>query len=139
MLQLKRLKQHECTSGYKNWLKKELVYFRPWWCYPTPSKGGMGAWRNSTETQQSGYAPRSGPEVKNGSSTKNSCTAPPQRDGAFSAPLFERWAEMTRQLPRGAQPSSRPKSSENFRPLSTSTQKSVFKYSSTVLEYSSCS
>jgi len=26
----------------------------------------MGAWRNSTETQQSGHAPRSGPEVKNG-------------------------------------------------------------------------
>jgi len=25
----------------------------------------MGAWRNSTETQQSGHAPRSGPEVKN--------------------------------------------------------------------------
>jgi len=25
---------------------------------------GMGAWRNSTETQQSGHAPRSGPEVK---------------------------------------------------------------------------
>jgi len=27
----------------------------------------MGAWRNSTETQQSSHAPRSGPEVKNGS------------------------------------------------------------------------
>jgi len=27
-----------------------------------------GAWKNSTETQQSGYAPRSGPEVKNGRS-----------------------------------------------------------------------
>jgi len=27
---------------------------------------GMGAWRNSTETQQSGHASRSGPEVKNG-------------------------------------------------------------------------
>jgi len=26
---------------------------------------GMGTWRNSTETQQSGHAPRSGPEVKN--------------------------------------------------------------------------
>jgi len=25
----------------------------------------MGSWRNSTETQQSGHAPRSGPEVKN--------------------------------------------------------------------------
>jgi len=28
----------------------------------------MGAWRNSTETQQSGHAPRSGLEVKNGRS-----------------------------------------------------------------------
>jgi len=27
----------------------------------------MGAWRNSTKTQQSGHAQRSGPEVKNGS------------------------------------------------------------------------
>jgi len=26
----------------------------------------MGARRNTTETQQSGHAPRSGPEVKNG-------------------------------------------------------------------------
>jgi len=26
---------------------------------------GMGAWRNSTETQQFGHALRSGPEVKN--------------------------------------------------------------------------
>jgi len=25
---------------------------------------GMGAWRNSMETQQLGHAPRSGPEVK---------------------------------------------------------------------------
>jgi len=31
----------------------------------------MGAWRNSMETQQSGYAPKSGPEVKNGSSAKD--------------------------------------------------------------------
>jgi len=29
----------------------------------------MGAWRNSTETQQSGHAPRSGPEVRNGRSS----------------------------------------------------------------------
>jgi len=28
----------------------------------------MGAWRNSTETLQSGHSPRSGPEVKNGRS-----------------------------------------------------------------------
>jgi len=30
---------------------------------------GMGARRNSTETQQSGHAPRFGPEVKNGRSS----------------------------------------------------------------------
>jgi len=36
---------------------------------PDPFRG-MGAWRNSTETQQSGHAPRSGPEVKNGSSAE---------------------------------------------------------------------
>jgi len=30
---------------------------------PDPFRG-MGAWRNSTETQQSGHASRSGPEVK---------------------------------------------------------------------------
>jgi len=30
---------------------------------------GMGAWRNSTKTQQSGHAPRSGPEVKYGRSS----------------------------------------------------------------------
>jgi len=38
-----------------------------WWCYPTPSEG-WGAWRNSTDTQQSGHSPRSGPKVKNGRS-----------------------------------------------------------------------
>jgi len=38
------------------------------------------------------------------------CTnvSPPQRGGAFPAPLSERWAEMARQLPRGARPSGRP-------------------------------
>jgi len=35
---------------------------------PDPFRG-MGAWRNSTETQQSGHAPRSGPEVRNGRSS----------------------------------------------------------------------
>jgi len=34
---------------------------------PDPFRG-MEAWRNSTETQQSGHAPRSGPEVENGRS-----------------------------------------------------------------------
>jgi len=38
-----------------------------WWCYPTLFRG-MGAWTNSTETQQSDHALRSGPEVKNGRS-----------------------------------------------------------------------
>jgi len=33
---------------------------------PDPFRG-MGAWRKSTETQLSDHAPRSGPEVKNGS------------------------------------------------------------------------
>jgi len=37
---------------------------------PHPFRG-MGAWRNSTETRQSGHAPRSEPEVKNGSSDKD--------------------------------------------------------------------
>jgi len=32
---------------------------------PDPFRG-MGAWSNSTETQQLGHAPRSKPEVKNG-------------------------------------------------------------------------
>jgi len=34
---------------------------------PDPFRG-MGAWRNSTETQQSGHAPGSGLEDKNGRS-----------------------------------------------------------------------
>jgi len=38
---------------------------------PGPFRG-MRAWRNSTETQQSGHAPRSGPEVKNGSGAEDS-------------------------------------------------------------------
>jgi len=35
---------------------------------PDPFRG-MGSWRNSTETQQSGHVPKSGPEVKNGRSS----------------------------------------------------------------------
>jgi len=35
---------------------------------------GMGAWRNSTEIQQSGHDPRSGPQIKNGSSAKDGAT-----------------------------------------------------------------
>jgi len=37
---------------------------------PNPFQG-IGAWRNSTKTQQSGHESRSGPEVKNGRSTKD--------------------------------------------------------------------
>jgi len=50
---------------------------------PDPIRG-MGAWRNSTETQQSGHAPRSRPEVKNGRSSASrrrwvgSCRGCPQ-------------------------------------------------------------
>jgi len=45
------------------------------------------------------------------------CTnvSPLQRGGAVPAPLFERWAEMARQLPRGARPFGRPQSSENLK------------------------
>jgi len=35
---------------------------------PDPFRG-MGAWRDSTEIQQSGHTPSSGPEVKNGRSS----------------------------------------------------------------------
>jgi len=38
-----------------------------WWCYPTPSEG----WGREG---QSGYAPRSGPEVKNGNRAKDGAT-----------------------------------------------------------------
>jgi len=34
--------------------------------------------------------------------------SPSQRNGAVPAPLFGRWAEMARQLPRWARPSGRP-------------------------------
>jgi len=44
---------------------------------PDPFRG-VGEWRNSTETQQSGHAPRSEPEVKNG------------RSGAETAPTSRR-------------------------------------------------
>jgi len=37
---------------------------------PNPIRG-MGTWRNSTETQQSGHAPRPGPEVKNESGAED--------------------------------------------------------------------
>jgi len=37
---------------------------------PNPFRG-MGAWRNSTETQKSGHAPRSRSDVKNGNSAED--------------------------------------------------------------------
>jgi len=53
-----------------------LTESRQWWCHPgwwtvlvmvqpDPFRG-IRAWRNSTEIQQSGHAPRSGLEVKRG-------------------------------------------------------------------------
>jgi len=47
---------------------------------PDPFQG-MVAWRNSTETQQWGYASRSGPEIKNGSSAEEARTQDSQGGG----------------------------------------------------------
>jgi len=44
---------------------------------PDPFRG-TGAWRNSTEAQQSGHAPRSGPEIINRSGAENGA---PERIG----------------------------------------------------------
>jgi len=60
-------------QNVKYYIGKKLrgkIAMGAWWCYPTPSRG-IGAWRNSTETKQSCHAPRSGPEVKNGSNAKD--------------------------------------------------------------------
>jgi len=40
-----------------------------WWCYRTPSKG-WGC-EEIPQTKQSGHAPRSGSEIKNGSIAKD--------------------------------------------------------------------
>jgi len=67
---------------------------------------GMGAWRNSTETQQSDHAPKTGPEVKDvRSSAKDGApestnVSPPQTSWCGPHPSIERWAEMARQLPQ---------------------------------------
>jgi len=45
---------------------------------------GIGAWRNSTETQQSDHAPRSGPEVKNVRSSAEDCTPERLRYGTVT-------------------------------------------------------
>jgi len=39
------------------------------WCSPTPFRG-MGARRNSLETEQSSHAPTSRPEIKDGRSSE---------------------------------------------------------------------
>jgi len=49
---------------------------------PDPIRG-MGSWRNSTETQQSGHAPRSGPEVENGRSSAKDGAAERLRCGTI--------------------------------------------------------
>jgi len=74
-----------------------------WWCYPTPSEGwGRGG---TPKTQQSCYAPRSGPEVN---------VSPPQCGGAVPALLSERWAEIARQLPVGPNHLVAPQSSLRY-------------------------
>jgi len=71
-----------CLIGPRVILIREVLEPMPWsLCHsyleammvvvvvlPNPFQG-MGAWRNSTETQQSSHTPRSGPEVKNGRSS----------------------------------------------------------------------
>jgi len=59
--------------------------------------------------------PTVGPRPKVWTRGQIYCTnvSPPQRGGAVPAPLSERWAEMARQLFRGARPSGRPQSSGN--------------------------
>jgi len=84
---------------------------------PDPFQG-MGAWRNSTETQQSGHAPRPGPEVKNGRNSAKDGAPERLRCGTIQeevssaptsrrlnvvvrpSPPYEMWAEMARQLSR---------------------------------------
>jgi len=66
----------KCTSGAQRRGDRAIVPYDYISCGETSEKvvlvvlpdpfRGMGAWKNSTETQQSGHSPRSGPEVKNG-------------------------------------------------------------------------
>jgi len=76
----------------------------------------MGAWRNSTETQQSGHVLSSGPEVNAPRSFLvrtvywihyYTNVSPPHRGNAVPAFLRE-VAEMSTQLPREVRPSGRP-------------------------------
>jgi len=50
---------------------------------------GMGAWKNSTETQQSGHVPRSGPEVKNGRSNAKDGASERLRCGTIQENLLD--------------------------------------------------
>jgi len=56
------------TAVFKR--KTRLISYNLMVVLPDPFRG-MRAWRNSTETKQSGHAPRFGPEVKNESSAKD--------------------------------------------------------------------
>jgi len=49
---------------------------------PDPFRG-MGTWKNSTETQQSGHAPTSEPEVKNGRNSPKDGAPQRRRFGAI--------------------------------------------------------
>jgi len=62
----------------------------------------MGAWRNSTEIQQSSHALRYGPEIKNGRK-KDHCTniSPPQRGGVVPPLLREVGRNGETSSPRG--------------------------------------
>jgi len=96
--------------------------YRIWLWFPDPhfkkTHGGatdpfreMGAWRNCTETQQSGYAQRSGPEAKTGSSAKDGAPeklicytniSPPQHGGAVPAPLTRGGSKWRDNFPEGS-------------------------------------
>jgi len=81
---------------------------------------GMGAWRNSTETKQSGHATRSGPEVNDGrSSAKDGALLKRLGCGTIQeevSQILQRVSagDARRILLRGAQPSGRPQSSGEF-------------------------
>jgi len=132
----KFVKKYSTTTLHKSYFN--FVFEWQWWCYPTPSegwgRGGTPQKPNSRATPQGlgqrlkmeelvpKMARRRGSDA--GQSRRRwvvSCrgytnVSPPQRGGAVPAPLFVRWAEMARQLPRGARSSGRP-------------QLSIFEYS----------
>jgi len=73
------------------WDRKKAVVVLP------DSFRGMRSWRNSTETQQSGHTPRSGPEVKNGSNG-----SPSHCGGAVPAPLTSSEPKWRVNFPKGS-------------------------------------